>query len=82
MTRIALLDVNVLVALFDPDHVHHEAAQAWFSANRLHGWATCPLTENRLVRILSHPATGSDRGGPGADGNHSSLTDPAITAHF
>jgi toxin-antitoxin system PIN domain toxin len=56
VTRIALLDVNVLVALFDPDHVHHEAAHAWFSANRPHGWASCPLTENGLVRILSNVA--------------------------
>ena len=56
MTRIALLDVNVLVALFDPDHVHHEAAHDWFSANRDAGWATCPLTENGLVRILSNIA--------------------------
>lgn len=56
MTRIALLDVNVLVALFDPDHVHHEAAHAWFGANRKGGWATCPLTENGLVRILSNVA--------------------------
>ncbi len=56
MTAVALLDVNVLVALFDPDHVHHEAAHAWFSVNRPSGWATCPLTENGLVRVLSNPA--------------------------
>ena len=56
MTRVALLDVNVLVALFDPDHVHHEAAHDWFAANRKGGWATCPLTENGLVRILSNAA--------------------------
>lgn len=56
MTLIALLDVNVLVALFDPDHVHHEAAHDWFSVNRENGWATCPLTENGLVRILSNIA--------------------------
>jgi toxin-antitoxin system PIN domain toxin len=54
MSRTALLDVNVLVALFDPDHLHHEAAHTWFSANRIHGWATCPITENGLVRILSN----------------------------
>jgi len=54
MTRIALLDVNVLVALFDPDHIHHEAAHEWFSVNRDEGWATCPITENGLVRILSN----------------------------
>jgi toxin-antitoxin system PIN domain toxin len=50
------LDVNVLVALFDPDHVHHEAAHGWFAANRDAGWATCPLTENGLIRVLSNPA--------------------------
>jgi len=56
VTRVALLDVNVLVALFDPDHVHHEAAHRWFGGNRQDGWATCPITENGLVRILSNPA--------------------------
>jgi hypothetical protein len=56
MSRVALLDVNVLVALFDPDHIHHEAAHTWFSANRVRGWATCPITENGLVRILSNIA--------------------------
>jgi toxin-antitoxin system PIN domain toxin len=50
------LDVNVLVALFDPDHVHHDAAHAWFGKHRSAGWATCPLTESGLVRILSNPA--------------------------
>jgi toxin-antitoxin system PIN domain toxin len=54
--RPALLDVNVLVALFDPDHVHHEAAHAWLAANRAGGWATCPLTEGGVVRILSNIA--------------------------
>jgi toxin-antitoxin system PIN domain toxin len=52
--RIALLDVNVLVALFDSDHIHHEAAHDWLSLNRKSGWATCPLTENGLVRILAN----------------------------
>lgn len=56
MRAPALLDVNVLVALFDPDHVHHEAAHAWFARHRAEGWATCPLTENGLVRVVSHPA--------------------------
>ncbi len=53
---IHLLDVNVLVALFDPAHVHHEAAHGWFEREREGGWATCPLTENGLVRVLSNPA--------------------------
>jgi hypothetical protein len=53
---IALLDVNVLVALFDPVHAHHEAAHGWFDENRDAGWATCPITENGMARVLSHPS--------------------------
>jgi toxin-antitoxin system PIN domain toxin len=45
-----LLDVNLLVALFDPDHVHHEIAHDWFADHRKRGWATCPLTENGFIR--------------------------------
>jgi uncharacterized protein len=56
MSPVALLDVNVLVALFDPDHLHHDAAHRWFAAHRRGGWATCPLTENGLVRVLSQIA--------------------------
>lgn len=53
---ISLPDVNVLVALFDPEHVQHSAAHDWFGRHREEGWATCPLTENGLVRVLSNPA--------------------------
>ncbi len=56
--RVGLLDVNVLVALFDPDHVHHEVAHDWFADHREQGWATCPLTENGFVRVVSNPAYG------------------------
>lgn len=55
---VALLDVNVLVALFDPDHIHHETAHDWFADHRSGGWASCSMTENGLVRVLSHPAYG------------------------
>jgi hypothetical protein len=51
-----LLDVNVLVALFDPQHIHHDAAHRWFSTARVAGWATCPITENGLVRVIANPA--------------------------
>jgi hypothetical protein len=51
----ALLDVNVIISLLDPDHAFHERAHAWWAANRKPGWATCPLTENGVVRIMSHP---------------------------
>jgi uncharacterized protein len=54
-SRVALLDVNLLVALFDPDHIHHDLAHDWFSDNRRGGWATGPITENGLVRVLSNP---------------------------
>jgi toxin-antitoxin system PIN domain toxin len=53
---IALLDVDVLVALFDPSHVHHEAAHTWFAQNRTQGWATCPITENGFLGVVSNPA--------------------------
>ena len=53
---VALLDVNVLIALFDPAHVYHEAAHKWFEINRKYRWATCPLTENAFVRVLSNPS--------------------------
>jgi toxin-antitoxin system PIN domain toxin len=50
-----LLDINVLIALADPDHDHHGKAESFFVANHRLGWATCPLTENGFVRIISHP---------------------------
>lgn len=52
---IALLDVNFLVALFDAAHVHHLRSHEWFAANRSGGWATCPLTQNGCLRVLSQP---------------------------
>jgi toxin-antitoxin system PIN domain toxin len=60
MARVALLDVNVLVALFDPDHVHHDLAHDWFADHRSHGWATCPITQTGLVRVVTNPAYRSD----------------------
>src|SRR5664280_2145322 len=53
---IALLDLNVLVALFDPAHTNHEDAHRWFGRNRKYGWATCPITINGCIRVLSNPA--------------------------
>lgn len=51
----ALLDVNVLLAVFDSDHVDHATARSWLSAQIRHGWASCALTENGFVRVLSQP---------------------------
>ncbi len=52
---ISLLDVNLLVALFDEAHVHHSRAHEWLKKNRSKGWATCPITQNGCLRILSQP---------------------------
>jgi toxin-antitoxin system PIN domain toxin len=49
----ALLDVNVLIALHDRDHVHHERAALWLEENIVAGWASCPLTQNGCLRIMS-----------------------------
>ena len=50
-----LPDVNLLLALSDPMHIHHESAHRWFAAKGQQAWATCPLTENGFVRIAGHP---------------------------
>lgn len=52
----ALLDVNVLVALLDASHLHHRAATDWLAAHADAGWASCPLTQNGCLRILSLPS--------------------------
>jgi uncharacterized protein len=54
--RVALLDVNVIVALLSGDHVHHDAAHDWFADAGQRGWATTPLTENGAIRVLSNLA--------------------------
>jgi uncharacterized protein len=51
----ALLDVNVLLALLDSDHVDHARARAWIEANIRQGWASCAITQNGFVRIISQP---------------------------
>ena len=49
----ALLDVSVLIALFDSEHIHHAPVSQWFAEHAPRGWATCPLTQNGCIRILS-----------------------------
>lgn len=61
-----LLDVNVLIALLDPAHVHHDAAHEWFGANGHKAWATCPLTENGVLRIVGHALYPNSAGTPSA----------------
>ena len=52
----ALLEVNVLIALLDGAHVGHTTASAWLAREVRQGWASCPLTQNGCVRIMSQPA--------------------------
>ena len=52
----ALLDINVLIALLDASHQHHEAARDWMIRNIREGWASCPITQNGFIRILSQPS--------------------------
>jgi hypothetical protein len=50
----ALLDVNVLIALLDSDHASHDAAIQWFAKHAREGWASCPITQNGCIRIMSN----------------------------
>jgi toxin-antitoxin system PIN domain toxin len=56
---VHLLDANVLIALGDRNHVHHAACRRWFRQNDSMTFATCPITQGALVRILlrtgNHP---------------------------
>lgn len=62
---IYLFDVNILIALLDPMHVHHNQAHNWFASKNFaapkknansNTWATCAITESGVIRILSSPA--------------------------
>jgi hypothetical protein len=57
----SLLDINVIIALLDSDHDFHHRAHLWWQDHRHDGWASCPLTENGVVRIMSHPAYNPQR---------------------
>lgn len=59
-----LLDVNVLIALVDPAHVQHDRTHQWFGRRGRKAFATCPITENGLVRIVGHPRYPNSPGPP------------------
>ena len=65
MTRY-LLDVNVLIALIDPTHVQHDRAHMWFATSGQQAWATCPLTENGVLRIVGSARYPNSPGSPAA----------------
>jgi toxin-antitoxin system PIN domain toxin len=55
MNLRALLDTSVLIALLDANHVHHRLCSQWLSTHAA-GWASCPITLNGCVRIMSQPS--------------------------
>lgn len=61
---IFLLDLNLLLALAWPSHVHHNIAHDWFRQNAAPGWATCPVTQLGFIRLSSNPAFTSDAVSP------------------
>ncbi len=63
MTR-HLLDVNTVIALIDPLHVHHDRAHRWFAARGRETWHTCPLVQNGVVRVVSHPKYSNSQPAP------------------
>ncbi len=64
MSQPALLDVNVIIALLDAGHGLHRSAMRWLETEQQHGWVTCPITENGVIRILSQPAYPNHRPAP------------------
>ena len=54
---VVLLDVNVLVAILDEDHIHHRVATKWFDTPGLQ-WAICAFTEAGFLRYMTRPKTG------------------------
>lgn len=59
-----LLDLNVLISLIDPAHVQHEQVHEWFGRVGRKAFATCPITENGLLRIVGHPKYPNSPGPP------------------
>lgn len=59
-----LLDVNVLIALIDRCHVQHDLAHDWFAREGASAWATCPITENGVLRIVGQTRYPNSPGPP------------------
>lgn len=59
-----LLDVNVLIALIDRMHIAHNAARSWFLGTGAASWASCPLTQNGVIRIIGSPRYANSAGSP------------------
>jgi toxin-antitoxin system PIN domain toxin len=53
-----LLDVNVLIALAEPEHVHHQTVMKWFNTPGL-DWGLCAFSEAGFLRVTTNPKAGS-----------------------
>ena len=51
-----LLDTSILIALLDASHIHHRLTAQWLQTYGGAGWASCPITLNGCIRILSQPS--------------------------
>lgn len=51
----ALLDVSTLIAFLDVNHQRHRRVRDWLDEHRAAGWASCAITQNGFVRIVSQP---------------------------
>jgi uncharacterized protein len=56
LTRRNLLDLNVLIALTDAEHLLHQKARDWFASSGKGNWGICPLTEVGFVRVTTNPS--------------------------
>jgi toxin-antitoxin system PIN domain toxin len=59
-----LLDVNLVIALLDPSHLHHDRAHRWFSEVGQDDWFSCPIVENAVVRIVCNPKYSNAQASP------------------
>jgi toxin-antitoxin system PIN domain toxin len=55
-----LPDVNVLIAISDPEHAGHYAAAAWHLSIRTAAFLLCPITEAGFVRLRTKPSVGGE----------------------
>lgn len=61
---VYLLDANVLIALIDMRHDAHERSADWFASSTSDGWATCPLTQNAVLRVVGRASYANSPGSP------------------
>jgi uncharacterized protein len=54
-----LADVNVLVALTDRDHIHHQSVIRWFDRDRHRDWGVCAFTQAGFLRVTTNSKSGA-----------------------